>query len=275
MIIDTHVHLFADPWNERFPVPSNAPYTGAPASPEQVRAFMDEAGIAGVVLVHPETYQDDHRWLLFTLGIDPKRFRGVCHLQPSRPDFAAKIAELAQHPGMVGMRLHAYCPERLPPLDLASLERFWSVAESNRLFIQLHLEPRYASYFTPVLERFPEVTVLIDHCGRPFQGTIEEFQHIRAWARFPQVHMKLSLLPFRDQYPHRDIGPVALDLAAQFGTKRILYGGGYPCASAEQWSAHVERFLDLLGRPGAEDQSRMLGGNAARIMQWNLPSSRA
>jgi len=271
MIVDTHVHLFAEASDARFPIHANAPYAAAvPALPRQVLSFMDQAGIAGAVLVHPETYQDDHRWLLHTLAIDPKRFRGVCHLFPDRAETPEKIAELARFPGMAGMRLHAYCPERLPSFEPKSLTRFWTLARDNGLFLQLHLEPRYAPVFTPLLQRFPEVVVLIDHCGRPFQGTLEEFQEIRGWARFPQVHMKLSLLPFRNQYPHRDIGPVVQDLATQFGIKRILYGGGYPCASPQEWTAHVERFLDLLGRLGPEEKSLILGDNAARILKWDL-----
>lgn len=271
-VIDTHVHLFADPADEHFPPHPNAPYLpGTGQTPEQLLSLMDQTGIYGAVLVHPEPYQDDHRWLIHALAQNSERFRGVCHLFPDPMDTPKRMIELAHVPGIVGVRLHAYCPDRLPSLETNSLMRFWSAARDAHIFIQLHLEPRYAIAFTPILEQFPEVTVLVDHCGRPLQGSRDEFVEILDWAQFPKVHVKLSLLPYPDQYPHRDIRPIAWELASRFGKKRILYGGGFPCGSEEEWGAHIDRFLDILGRPGPEETALILSGNAARIMNWPVP----
>ena len=54
--------------------------------------------------------------------------------------------------------------------------------------------------------------MIIDHLGRPFQGTPEEYAVVLGWARLPNTVMKLSALPAKDQYPHRDVGPVIRDL---------------------------------------------------------------
>ena len=39
--------------------------------------------------------------------------------------------------------------------------------------------------------------------------------------------MKLSSLPEKEQYPHRDVGPVIKDLMERFGPDRLIYGGGF------------------------------------------------
>ena len=59
------------------------------------------------------------------------------------------------------------------------------------------------------------------------QGTTEEHAIVIRWARYPNTVMKLSSLPPKDQYPHRDIGPVIRILTNGFGPERLIYGGGF------------------------------------------------
>src|SRR6476659_7013688 len=62
LLIDTHVHLFADDAN-KFPYHPSAPYKPPPQPVEAYAAFAREAGIDHAVTVHPEPYQDDHTYL--------------------------------------------------------------------------------------------------------------------------------------------------------------------------------------------------------------------
>lgn len=262
-IIDTHVHLFAPLDDPRFPVHPQAPYQPTTcASITALESMMDQAEIQGAFIVHPEPYQDDHRWLIHILEANPQRFRGVCHVLPGDPDLVPKLIDLAAIPWMRGARLHAYCPDRLPDLSFPNLARFWEAAGRAGLFIQLHLEPRYAPAFTPLFEAFPAIPVWIDHCGRPLQGSPLEFALVRDWARFPQVSMKLSMLPPRENYPHRDIAPIAQNLVQAFGPDRILYGGGYPCEVPLDWKRHFERFSSVVGVSCGPNREKMAWGNA-------------
>lgn len=77
MIVDTHVHCFAgdDP---RFPYHERAPYRPtAVATPEHLLACMDGAGVHRAIIVHPEPYQDDHRYLEHCLTVGNGRFKGT------------------------------------------------------------------------------------------------------------------------------------------------------------------------------------------------------
>ena len=62
-LIETHIHLFAgDP---RFPY-NSASYPPKREPVEEYAKFALEAHIDHAVIVHPEPYQDDHRYLEYS-----------------------------------------------------------------------------------------------------------------------------------------------------------------------------------------------------------------
>jgi predicted TIM-barrel fold metal-dependent hydrolase len=55
------------------------------------------------------------------------------------------------------------------------------------------------SHFEPLIRAFPQTKVVIDHLGRPFQGSPEEYAVVLGWARLPNTVMKLSSRPAKEQ----------------------------------------------------------------------------
>jgi predicted TIM-barrel fold metal-dependent hydrolase len=146
------------------------------------------------------------------------------------------------------------------------LRAFWKHVGDLGLVVQLHFEPRYAPGFEPLIKEFPKTTVIIDHLGRPFQGSPEEYAVVLGWAGLPNTIMKLSSLPSREQYPHRDVVPVIQDLVKRFGADRLIYGGGFGAgATGASYRAYRERLRSYLTDLSPEDQSKVLGGTAARL----------
>src|SRR5450432_1572810 len=76
-LIDSHVHLF-DP--QRVPYHPNAVYKPPPATLEAYVKFAAEAKIDHTIIVHPEPYQDDHRYLKYCFDHEPSKhfFKGTC-----------------------------------------------------------------------------------------------------------------------------------------------------------------------------------------------------
>ena len=60
IVIDTHIHLFEP---GRFPYHASAVYKPAALPLDAYSLFVKEAGIGHTIIVHPEPYQDDHRYL--------------------------------------------------------------------------------------------------------------------------------------------------------------------------------------------------------------------
>lgn len=266
-VVDTHLHCFAGDGDRRFPYHERGPYRPAEkATPEHLLHCMKGAGVDYAIVVHPEPYQDDHRYLEHCLTVGKGKLKGTCLFFADRPGSVAGLAPLAKRLPIVAARVHAYAPDRLPPFGKPELREYWKQIASLGLAVQLHIEPRYAPGFEPLIRDFPETKVIIDHLGRPFQGTPKEHAVVVRWARFKNTVMKLSSIPPRRQYPHRDIGPVIRELADAFGADRMIYGGGFNAdATPESYRAAREQARSYVAHLSAADQAKILGGNAAEL----------
>ena len=270
VLVDTHLHCFAGSKDARFPYHPRAPYRpDEAATPQHLLKCMDGAGVKYAIVVHPEPYQDDHRYLEHCLNVGRGRLKGTLLLFADRPGSVDKLPQLARRLDVVSARIHAYAPDRLPPFGKAELRDYWKLAGEHGLAIQLHFEPRYAPGFEALIREFRDTKVIIDHLGRPLQGTPREHAVVVRWARFPNTIIKLSSLASRRSYPHRDIAPVIKRLASAFGAERMIYGGGFSAqATGESYRAAFERGRSYIAHLGAEDQAKILGGNAVRLFNW-------
>ncbi|MEX1041816.1 MAG: amidohydrolase family protein [Pirellulaceae bacterium] len=267
MRVDTHVHCFAGPEDARFPFHPQAPYEPAePATPQHLLRCMDGAGVDRAIIVHPEPYQDDHRYLEHCLDVGQGRLKGTVLLFADDPQMAEKMTRLAQRGDIVAARIHAYAPERMPPDDIRLIRALWRQATQLGLAVQLHFEPRYAPRFEPLIREFRETPVIIDHLGRPFQGTPQEHQVVIDWAKYPHTTLKLSAIPAKTSYPHRDIAPVIRRLCDAYGPGRLIHGGGSGAsATGASYRAAFERTAQYLAHFNPAEQAQALGGNAARL----------
>src|SRR5450432_385715 len=82
-VIETHVHLF-DP--DRVPYAAGAPYKPAAYTLETHLKLVQAAGLTHSVIVHPEPYQDDHRYLEYCFAHEPSPgyFKGTVLFDPFR-----------------------------------------------------------------------------------------------------------------------------------------------------------------------------------------------
>lgn len=265
-VIDTHLHCFAGPNDARFPYHTRAPYTPTTAAtPEHLLKCMDGAGVDYAVVVHPEPYQDDHRYLEHCLQTSD-RLKGTCLFFADRTGSIAGLPQLVKkHPGrIVAARIHAYAPDRLPPFD--NLDELWRTATDLGLAMQLHFEPRFGQAFEPYIKKYAKTRVIIDHLGRPFQGTPQEHRVILKWARFPNTFMKLCAIPAQDKYPHRDIAPVIRQLTDAWGAERMIYGGGFNAeATPESYRDNRERIRSYLAHLTVAEQADIFGRTAAKL----------
>lgn len=266
-VVDTHLHCFAGKADAKFPYHANAPYQpAAAATPEHLLKCMDGGGVDFAIVVHPEPYQDDHRYLEHCLAVGKGRLKGTCLFFAGDDKAAGRMAELVKRVPIVAARIHAYAPDRLPPFGKPELRALWKSAAELGLAVQLHFEPRHAPGFEPLIEEFADTTVIIDHLGRPFQGTPAEHEKVVRWSRFKNTVMKISAVPKTTDYPHRDIAPVIRQLTDAFGPDRLIYGGGFSAdATPESYRGERERIRGLLTHLPPVDQAKVLGGTATKL----------
>ena len=84
--VDAHLHCFAGKNDRRFPYHERGPYQpNEPATPQHLLRCMADGGVDYAVVVHPEPYQDDHRYLEHCLAVGKGRLKGTLLLFADRP----------------------------------------------------------------------------------------------------------------------------------------------------------------------------------------------
>ncbi len=265
-VVDTHTHCFAGKADARFPYHPRGTYQPEnPTSPEFLLKLMDGAGVDFAIVVHPEPYQDDHRYLEHCLAVGKGRLKGTLLVFCDRPGSMEKLPDLAKRLPVVTARIHAFQADRLPPFGKPALRQLWQLASDHGLAVQLHFEPSHAAGFEPLIREFKQTRVIVDHLGRPFQGTAEDNDRVVRWADFPNVVMKLSSFPTREAKEAAELPAVLRKLAAAYGADRLIYGGGFEeKATPESYRAERERTAALLDFLPPAARAQVLGGNAAK-----------
>ncbi len=271
-VVDTHVHCFAGNKSKEFPYHIDGPYQpDAITSPQILLGQMNKAGVDFAVIVHPEPYQDDHRYLEYCLSIGKKQLKGTCLFFANKDDSIRLMSELVKRnpKKIVALRFHAYNKDKLPPFEKPELRNLWKAAAELGLNIQLHFEPRFAAGFEPLITEFSKTKVIIDHMGRHFDGTPQENKRVLGWSKFENTIMKVSSLPDPKMFPDRDAGKVIKELVTRFTPMRLIYGGGFDEKSnGDSYRAYRETTKSYFAGLSEKEQAMILGTNAQRLFKF-------
>lgn len=267
-LVDTHVHCFAGRNHREFPFHPRGPYQPEEvATPEHLLKCMTAADVAYAVVVHPEPYQDDHRYLEHCLAVGTGRLKGTLLVFADQPLSLAKVPDLVRRVPIVAVRVHAYAQGRLPPFRTQELRNLWKLATDHNLAVQLHFEPRFAAGFLPLIKEFSKTKVVIDHLGRPMQGTEQEYAEILKWSSYSNTVMKMSSLPVSEG--GRNVQDIVRQVTRAWGAERIIYGGGFSgTATGMSYRQAIESAKEYLSHLSTADQAQILGGTAVRLFQF-------
>lgn len=270
LLIDTHLHCFAGPDAPRFPYHPDAPYQPQQkATPEHLLQCMDAAGVNYGVIVHPEPYQDDHRYLEHCLAVGQGRLKGTVLLFAGKSGSIEQLPELAANMDLVAARVHAHTPGRLPPFGKPAFRQLWEQATQHGLAMQLHFIPKYAAGFEPYIRDFPDTPVVIDHLGRPLQGTRADHDSVLRWSKYPNTVIKLSTLTELHTQPAHELEGIIKRVTAAFGPDRMIFGGEFDhTSSGPSYRNIIERAAALLQAFPTADRAKVLGENAARLYKF-------
>lgn len=281
LLIDTHVHLFADD-QKRFPYHSNAVYKAEPAPVEKYSAFVKEAGIAGTVIVHPEPYQDDHRYLEYCFANEPSPgfFKGTCLFDPIAQETPDKMAELVKrNPGrLVALRVHTNRakekgPTKKGPIrdrDLRHSAMKTTIAKAHDLGlgIQMHFIPLHAPEIASLAKEFSTTPFILDHLARSGQGTPEQYEVVLGMGKLSNVYMKFSGPRYSSNQdaPYSDTKPLVKRTFDAFGPGRMMWGGLGQTMAEFRLAQKV--FDELLGFASEADRAQIRGLTAAKLFGW-------
>jgi predicted TIM-barrel fold metal-dependent hydrolase len=277
LLVDTHIHLFEP---ARFPYSPSATYQPPAATLADYVKFVREIRLDHTIVVHPEPYQDDHRYLEYCFENEPSRgfFKGTCLFDPLRPETPARMAELVKRwPGrIVALRIHQNRQAGEPPWPVTkpirerdmgdpAMKTTWRAATDLGLGIQMHFTPNHAPSIGKLAAEFRDTPVILDHLARSGQGRPAEHEAVLALAEYPHTVMKFSGWVYSSQEPtpHRDLAPLVRRTFEAFGPDRMIWGGlGHDMKAFENAVAVFEAAFAFAGE---EDRAKIRGLTAKKL----------
>jgi predicted TIM-barrel fold metal-dependent hydrolase len=283
LLIESHIHLFAgDP--ARFPYNTGS-YKPGTAPVEEYVKFVEQAQISHAVIVHPEPYQDDHRYLEYCFAHEPSPhfFQGTCLFDPIDPKTPKRMeALLLRNRGrIVALRIHEIHPAGTPSTTTGVIRDrdlkdprmavTWHAAQDLGLAIQLHCIPHYAGQIGELAAKFPATPIILDHLARPGQGTPEEYEQVLKLAALPRVYMKFSSTGVasasKEPVPHHDAKPLVKRVYEAFGANKMVWGElGGNMAAFQQELQLFDLMFDYIPEP---DRKKLRGLTAQNLFAFS------
>jgi L-fuconolactonase len=274
-IIDTHTHVISA---DTAAYPTD-PIGGHQSEwsrdrPVDVAGLLraaDEAGIAKSVVVQASTvYGHDNRYVADAVRAHPDRFVGVYSIDALAKDAVEQIDHW-QAEGLSGFRLFttgSTMPGQSDWLGHKDSYPAWAHAEALDIPVCLQMTMEGLPALRSLLERFPKVRVLLDHCARPELADGAPYAAAAAlfdMADFPGVHLKLTNRTLAASTAGRSTPAAFLEkIVDVFGVERIAWGSNFPAAEGLLSTLLNTARTVLASLPDAE-QAMIFGGTAERI----------
>ena len=239
--------------------------------PADLAPILARRAIDATILVQAAPTDRETTWLLDLALRTPFVAGVVGWVAFDAPDVADRIAALATERRLVGLRPMVQDePDDDWLLRPALAPAFEAMIAHGLVFDALVL-PHHLPRLQRVLERHPELRVVVDHGAKPRvrDGEIASWAALMATiAVHPQVSCKLSGL-VTEAPPDAGLDtlrPYVATLLELFGPRRLLWGSDWPVVELaggyDRWHNLAREALSGLD---AAAQADVFGGNAERV----------
>lgn len=277
-VIDAHQH-FWDPagghyrWLER-----EGPELRRAFGFEDLAPHLERHGVDATVLVQAEDSDADTDAMFAVANAHPAVAGVVGYVPLERPaEAAARLAVLETRDKLVGIRNLIHDQPDADWLLRADVAEGLGVLERSGLpFDLVGVLPRHLEHLDYLSERFPGLSIVIDHLAKPPIGTdrYEPWETlVRRAATHPQIFAKVSgLYPVSGAQTH---GPDELrpwiDIALDaFGPERLMIGSDWPVALVAGGYDRVwSNLVEVITGYGPDVATTVLGRTAATFYSLN------
>jgi len=232
---------------------------------------LSTAGIEGTILVQAAPTEAETMFLL-DIAESAEVVRGVVGWTNfDAADGTARIDALAARNLLVGLRPMVQDIDDDDWLLGPALAPQLAAMARNRLVFDALVLPRHLPKLLQVIGKHPDLTFVLDHCGKPqlATGEIAMWQRdIVLLAEHPNIVCKLSGLVTEaaPDWQIADLRQAADHVLACFGPRRLLWGSDWPVVNLAggytRWFAAAGALLADLS---PDEKADIFGGNAARI----------
>lgn len=272
MQIDAHQHFWHPARGDYGWMPKDDPVLARPYGPADLWPQMQAAGIDGTILVQAAPTVEETAYMLGIADATPWVLGVVGWVDFERPADLAQMRRLAVHPRLKGLRpMIQDIPDDAWMLREDVQWAFRAMCDLGLRFDALGF-PRHLGHFLTLLNRYPALQVVIDHCMKP-QIREKSDAHFRLWAEGMSriagetaavVKFSALITEADSDWTVEDLAPYVDHVFSAFGPERVMWGSDWPVCRLRgeyaDWRAAAQRLT-----AGLTDVDRALvyGGTAA------------
>lgn len=239
--------------------------------PKDLAPLLARHGIERTILVQAAPTEAETAFLLGIAADTPGVAGVVGWTDFDAADAAARIAELAQEPLLVGLRPMVHDIPDADWLARPALGPAFEAMAATGLVFDALLKPRHIAPMLTALKRHPGLAVVIDHAAKPdlVAGDLGGWRDgIAALAADRRVFCKLSGLVTEAgaDWTQEVLRPVFDHLLRNFGPERLIWGSDWPVVTLRaDYARWYETAEGLLAALPASQRDAIFGGNARRL----------
>ena len=269
-IVDTHAHIYSEDVKQ-YPQISD-PYLPAPGygDIQDLKEEVKQNNVDRVVVVQTFTvYQHDNRLTMDTVRENSSWVTGVLNLDPFNPKSIDLMKE-ARQIGVRGNRVSVAWPT--DDSILPEHHRLWEAAQELDLVICALLDPPNCRSLSKLMEIFPEVPVVLDHCANLNASDFPNSENLKVvldLAQFKNLYAKLSFVVTgsEEEFPCCDMFDMTRRIIDTYTPERCIWGSDFPTSlwiPKVTYQQHLDIFDQQMGLSKAE-RSAILGETALKL----------
>ena len=239
---------------------------------DDLRPLLAKVSIGATVLVQAAPSVAETEFLLQAAHASDRLVRGVVGwVDLAAPDVTAVLERLVQDPLLKSVRPMLQDIADPEWILRADVDRGIAVVERLGLRFDALVKPPQLPSVLRMIERHPDLPVVIDHGGKPSIGDRDWepwASHIAELAAHGHVACKLSGLATEagPGWTSHTLSRYVDHLLACFGSQRLLWGSDWPVVDLaggyDRWARATDQ---LLARLPEADRNAILGENARRF----------
>ncbi len=205
----------------------------------------------------------------------PDRFGYLIRVDRKDPELDYLVSTVKSFPQRLALRVVPWTPEGFEQFGQGADEQIFAAAQKNNVPIFVLL-PGRTNLLVPYLKKFPDVQVIIDHCGvtipmdSPRANPFEGFEQVLSLAQYPQVALKWCHAPRLSSkpYPYPDLMPVLLKVVEAFGPQRVMWASDHSQSKKHHsWAESLYYIRDSV-ELSTSDKEWILGRSVRTILNW-------
>ena len=251
------------------------------------RADLTRWNVVGAVHVDAGAAADsalrETQWLDGLAAIEGLPTAMVAFAALNDPDVDALLAAQAAHPRVKGIRhivnWHGDPRRSYTPADLTvdpQWQAGYGLLVKHKLSFDLQCYPGQMPGLVPLIERHPDIPVIINHIGMPVltdpEGIDDWRRGMQAMVALPHVAVKLSGMGFiRRDWSRENIASFIRETIDLFGVERCMFASDTP---TDKLFGSIDRYMEAYHAIVADlpetDRRALFAGNANRLYRLGL-----